>query len=83
MPRGPRRFPLAVALALFAPVARAHGLAPVLLEIVARADGTAAVLWKTAPSLPRGARLEPVLPGRCRTVGSTATGATSEGVTRS
>jgi hypothetical protein len=55
----------------------------VLLEIVARADGTAAVLWKTAPSLPRGARLEPVLPGRCRTVGSTATGATSEGVTRS
>lgn len=85
MPRGPCRIPpaVALALALFAPAARAHGLAPVLLEIVARADGTASVLWKTAPSLPRGARLDPVLPGRCRTVGSTATGATSEGVTRS
>jgi len=75
---------LALALvASAAPVARAHGLAPVLLEIVARADGTASVLWKTAPSLPRGAHLDPVLPERCRTVGSPMTGTTSEGVTRS
>jgi len=75
---------LALALvASAAPVARAHGLAPVLLEIVARADGTASVLWKTAPSLPRGAHLDPVLPERCRTVGSPTTGTTTEGVTRS
>ncbi|MBU6280958.1 HupE/UreJ family protein [bacterium] len=87
MPRGRRLVALlpvlGFLLALAAPRARAHGLAPVLLEISARADGTASILWKTAPSLPRGARLEPVLPGHCRTIGVPTTGATPEGVTRS
>ncbi|MFM7141700.1 MAG: HupE/UreJ family protein, partial [Alphaproteobacteria bacterium] len=62
--------------------ARAHGLAPVLLEVAARTDGTASVSWKTAPSLPRGTNLAPELPPACRPRGDVVEGTTPEGVTR-
>jgi hydrogenase/urease accessory protein HupE len=72
----------ALALLLAVTPARGHGLAPSLLEIAARADGTASVLWKTPPTRPRGANPTPVLPARCRALGAPTTGETGEGITR-
>jgi len=57
-----------VALVALASVARAHPLAPAVLEIRETGDGRADVGWKTPLARPRGAELEPVLPARCRTV---------------
>jgi hypothetical protein len=56
-----RLAPLALAIALAAPVA-AHRLAPSYLELREVAPGTFAVLWRTPALVARGARLEPVLP---------------------
>jgi hydrogenase/urease accessory protein HupE len=72
-----RRVLALVALLALAPAARAHPLAPAVLEIRELGGGRAAVGWKTALVRPRGAELEPVLPARCRDVGPRA--ATEEG----
>jgi len=71
-----------ILVALASDSARAHGLSPVLLEVVARVDGTASVLWKTAPSLPRGADIAPVLPRSCRPLGAPSEADTGEGLVR-
>jgi len=50
--------------------ARAHPLAPCVLEIREVGGGRADVGWKTPLLRPRGAELEPALPSRCRDVTS-------------
>jgi hydrogenase/urease accessory protein HupE len=55
-------------LVLLAPGARAHPLAPCVLEVRELGDGRAEVGWKTPLTRPRGAELEPVLPMHCRVV---------------
>jgi hydrogenase/urease accessory protein HupE len=60
---------LAALLLAIAPAARAHPLAPCVLEIRETGDGRAEVGWKTPLVRPRGADLQPVLPARCHPVG--------------
>jgi len=48
----------------------AHPLAPCVLEIHELGGGRAEVGWKTPLLRPRGAELEPVLPGRCHAIGA-------------
>jgi hypothetical protein len=59
---------VACAAAAAAP-ASAHPLAPSLLEVRAKADGTADVRWKTPLVRPRGSSLSPVWPAGCERVG--------------
>lgn len=47
-------------------LAAAHPLAPSLLDLQEEAPGRIAVLWRRPQLLPIGARLEPLLPARCR-----------------
>jgi hydrogenase/urease accessory protein HupE len=62
-----RAFLLGVALLLgSASVARAHPLAPALLQIDEHEDGTADVAWKTPLMRVRGSHAEPELPANCR-----------------
>lgn len=56
-----------------AAVARAHPLAPCVLEVRETGGGRIDVGWKTPLIRPRDAVLEPVLPARCRALGSPAT----------
>jgi hydrogenase/urease accessory protein HupE len=58
-----------LALLAVSSAARAHPLAPAVLEIRETGDGRADVGWKTPLTRPRGAALEPVLPARCRALG--------------
>jgi hydrogenase/urease accessory protein HupE len=51
-------------------VARAHPLAPCVLEVHESAGGRLDVGWKTPLVRPRDALLEPVLPSHCRPLGS-------------
>jgi len=60
---------LAALLLAIAPAARAHPLAPCVLEMRETGDGRAEVGWKTPLVRPRGADLQPVLPARCHAVG--------------
>lgn len=60
---------LALVLAL-AVAARAHPLAPCVLDVRETAGGRADVGWKTPLVGPRGAELRPVLPARCRAEGA-------------
>lgn len=48
--------------------ARAHPLAPGLLEIKALGQGRAEVTWKTSRLRPRGVEILPILPPECPTV---------------
>ena len=48
--------------------ARAHPLAPGLLEIKALGQGRAEVTWKTSRLRPRGVEIQPILPPECPTV---------------
>src|SRR5437867_10511066 len=52
--------------------ARAHPLAPCVLEMRESGGGRVEVGWKTPLARPRGAALEPVLPERCHAVGPRA-----------
>lgn len=54
---------------LAATPARAHRLAPALLELREAASGVVDVTWKQSLLLPRGAALEPVLPAHCNAGG--------------
>jgi len=54
---------------LFAGPARAHPLAPSLLEVHAADGGRAHVRWKTPAARPRGEQLSPVLPDGCEREG--------------
>ncbi|MAI79064.1 MAG: hypothetical protein CL917_08990 [Deltaproteobacteria bacterium] len=71
-----RTFPLAlfVSLALIwaslfaSDFAKAHPLAPALLEIKALEEGRAEVTWKTSRLRPRGVDIQPILPVECPTV---------------
>src|SRR5437870_5256026 len=60
---------LAALLLAIAPAARAHPLAPCVLEIRETGGGRAEVGWKAPLVRPRGADLQPVLPARCHAVG--------------
>jgi hydrogenase/urease accessory protein HupE len=55
----------ALGLAVAGGVARAHTMAPALLEIDEQNDGRLAVSWKTSAVVPTGVRLQPVLPADC------------------
>jgi hydrogenase/urease accessory protein HupE len=59
----------ALALAGLARSARAHPLAPSLLDVRLGADGRADVLFKTPALQPAGSRIEPLLPDHCRPQG--------------
>jgi hydrogenase/urease accessory protein HupE len=59
------RTALALALWALAPVARAHPLAPSLLDVRLEPDGRAEVLFKTPALRPAGTELHPVLPEHC------------------
>lgn len=64
-----RRAPVLLGLVLAgASAARAHPLAPALLQLREGADGRVEVTWKTPLLRPRGTAPEPVLPSRCRPV---------------
>ena len=63
---------LAVLLVAAVPAARAHPLAPCVLEIRETPGGRADVGWKSPLIRPRGAELRPVLPDRCHPVGERA-----------
>jgi hydrogenase/urease accessory protein HupE len=52
-----------------ASAAGAHPLAPALLQIDERADGTADVAWKTPLMRVRGSHAEPELPANCTSLG--------------
>ena len=60
---------LAALLVALAPAARAHPLAPCVLEMRETSGGRVEVGWKTPLVRPRGAGLEPMLPERCHAVG--------------
>src|SRR5213593_2049295 len=60
---------LAALLLAIAPAARAHPLAPCVLEMRETGGGRVEVGWKTPLMRPRGAGLEPALPARCHAVG--------------
>jgi len=74
-PRGARRRRAALAacslalIALASLPARAHRLAPSLLSVEERADGTLDVLFKTPLQRPAGIDLAPVLPEACAETG--------------
>ena len=55
----------ALGLAIAGGVARAHTMAPALLEIEEQTSGRLAVSWKTSVVVPTGVRLLPVLPDDC------------------
>jgi hypothetical protein len=57
---------LALAMTLGSDAARAHALAPSLLELRELAPGRVSLRWKTPRLAPRGPRVEPVLPVDCR-----------------
>ncbi len=57
---------VALAIALAAPEAGAHPLAPGLLELVEVAPGRFDVTWKISPFRARGAELRIALPERCQ-----------------
>jgi hydrogenase/urease accessory protein HupE len=61
-----RAFLLAAAFFLGPAVARAHPLAPALLQIDEHEDGTADVAWKIPLLRVRGSHSEPELPANCR-----------------
>jgi hydrogenase/urease accessory protein HupE len=61
---------LAALLLAHAPAALAHPLAPSVLEVRETGGGRAEVGWKVPLLRPRGATLDPLLPARCRAVGS-------------
>jgi len=65
----PLRGALPALVLVFAPAARAHPLAPCVLEIREAAGGASQVGWKTPLVRPRDAALEPVLPASCQPVG--------------
>jgi hydrogenase/urease accessory protein HupE len=71
---------LAATALLIAVSARAHPLAPSLLDVHERGDGRIDVTWKAPLVRPRGAALEPVLPTRCRPVGASTTGEENAGL---
>jgi len=52
-------------LTLCASIARAHTMAPALLEIDEQTGGRLAVSWKTSAVVPTGVRLRPVFPADC------------------
>lgn len=59
---------LAAALVLLLPggeTARAHSIAPGLLEITEQADGRLDLVWKTSLYVPAGGPLRPTLPADC------------------
>jgi hydrogenase/urease accessory protein HupE len=60
---------VAALLLAFAATAYAHPLAPCVLDVREVGGGRAEVGWKTPRARPREARLEPVLPERCRSTG--------------
>jgi hypothetical protein len=64
-----RHAALALLLAGLAGGARAHPLAPSLLDVRLGPDGRAEVLFKTPALRPAGTAIEPVLPGHCRPLG--------------
>ncbi|HWP64280.1 MAG TPA: HupE/UreJ family protein [Candidatus Limnocylindria bacterium] len=57
---------LALAIVLGAAPARAHPLAPAVLELHAEPDGIVAVRWRQSLPRPRGTTLRPVFPPSCR-----------------
>ena len=69
-----------LALVALSSVARAHPLAPAVLEIRETGGGRADVGWKTPLARPRGADLEPLLPARCRSVESPTVSEDGSGV---
>jgi len=73
-----RRALLAIALALAMTVggeaARAHALAPSLLELRELAPGRVGLRWKTPRIAPRGPRVEPILPVDCTAAGAPEVG---------
>jgi len=71
---------LAALLLAIAPAARAHPLAPCVLEMRETGDGRAEVGWKTPLVRPRGADLQPVLPARCHAVGPRTVAEEGDGV---
>jgi hypothetical protein len=79
-PRWPARAAL-LALALAAPGAAAHPLAPVLLELEERAGGEVAVAWKRPLRAGDGVQRAPVLPAGCARGASLAPSATDLTVT--
>jgi hypothetical protein len=60
---------LVIALVLGAGAARAHPLAPSLLDVRLEAEGRAAVLFKTPALRPAGSDVQPLLPDHCRPLG--------------
>jgi len=60
----------ALLLASSAAPATAHPLAPSLLALSESPSGVVEVRWRTPLSAPRGARPEPVMPGRCASLGA-------------
>jgi hydrogenase/urease accessory protein HupE len=64
-----RALALAAALAGLAASARAHPLAPSLLDVRLGADGRAEVLFKTPALRPAGTSIEPLLPPHCAPLG--------------
>ena len=71
LPRLVRGAVLAALLLLgpgWADLAEAHPLAPSLLDLRETASGRITALWRRPQLLRVGVRLEPVLPGRCRTI---------------
>jgi hydrogenase/urease accessory protein HupE len=69
-----------VALVFFPTPLYAHPLAPSLLEVREHAGGRLDVGWKTPLLRPRGTAVAPVLPPRCRDVGSRAVAEENGGV---
>lgn len=65
--------PLVLLGILIAAPADAHRLAPSYLGITLQPDGRADVHWKVPRLVARGARLEPVLPDACSSVGESRT----------
>lgn len=70
-------------VALAAGAARAHPLAPALLELRELGGGRVAVTWKASQFSTPGAQLAPVLPASCRAEGTPTATVDAESVTRS
>jgi hydrogenase/urease accessory protein HupE len=71
-----------VSLALAAGVARAHPLAPALLDLRELGGGRVAVTWKASQFSAPGAQLAPVLPASCRAEDAPTATVDAESVTR-